>query len=203
MIENVVTLTHVTDKKPIPVNVGEQSIETLLTAHFADQNALVVAWLDYAVLIGRWEQQAFLFYNGDTLKDKHLQKLRVFNEERELHLWRSQGALKGRLRQDRTCEEGQEVVVAHQALFGTRKGLRCDERFTELTEDRGTALVLPVTNLPFDARGNLPKNYRACIKTYNYIGELENTGQATYKDCRFVGFSDGEQDLDCSARALT
>jgi CRISPR-associated protein (TIGR03984 family) len=78
-----------------------------------------------------------------------------------------------------------DVVVANQVLFGTRKGKNCNERFTEITEDRGTSLILPFANFSVDDKRN-----RIHIKTHNYVG-YNTVNQAIYVDCRFVGFTDG------------
>jgi len=169
------------------------SLKSIMTTHFP-KSAFFVAWLDYTLLIGRWENAQIQSYQPFDLvqEEAYIQQLRVFNQTQELLVRRTSEGLKGRLRQDNEQGAGTEVAVAHQVLFGTRKGDEGNERFTEITEDRGTSLILPFSNLRFNEKGRL-KN-RICIKTYNYI-DYNKIGQASYVDCRFVCFTDGQHEL--------
>ncbi|GBD96759.1 MAG TPA: TIGR03984 family CRISPR-associated protein [Nitrospirae bacterium] len=167
-----------------------KEMESAIAEHF-QKNPCVVAYLDYKVLIGTWENNGFHFYELFD-NNKYIQKLRIFNANQELLIWRADTGLKGRLRSDDLQGTGTQVIVAHQVLFGTRKGDKCKGNFTEITEDRGTSLILPFSNIQCDDKGNLAS--RIIIKTYNYVTYNE-VFQASYEDCRFVGFSDGENDL--------
>lgn len=172
--------------KAQPVPVSKENLNSMIQSHF-DAKSFAVAYLDYAVRIGIWENNAFHFPGNEKPEPKYIQKLRVFNSDKELLIWRSRGHLRGRLRTDDESRSGTDVVVAHQVLFGTKKGENCDENFTEITEDRGTSLILPFANLTVDDKRN-----RICIKTYNYVG-YNALRQATYVDCRFVCFTDGQR----------
>lgn len=164
--------------KPVEVD----NIFKLTQQHF-NSSAYLVAYLDYKVLIGLYhpKKRQMIFADGETLESKYIQKLRVFDSSKELLIWRSKDRLKGRIRIDGEGEEI-EVVEANQVLWGTRL-VDIRNNFAEITEDRGTTLILPITNLDID---NHIK--RIFIKTRNYIGYTPNY-QATYIDCRFVGFS--------------
>ncbi len=155
------------------------------------EESFVVAYLDYEVMIGRWKDASFHFYNDKKIENKYIQKLRVFNENKEVLIWRTPAGFKGRLRTDYEGTKTMDVVVAYQVLFGTKKGENCNQDFTEITEDRGTSLILPFGKLKFDDNGNLIS--RIHIKTHNYVG-YNDVNQATYVDCRFVCFTDGK---DC------
>lgn len=177
-----------------PLTIARNDFENTV-AQYIKKSSWFVAYLDYRVVIGKYnETDKFVFYKrhpNEKLEAKYLQRIRVFNAKEELHLWRSGQELKGRMRRDYIGEKDIDVVEAHQVLFGVRKGQNCDDAFTEITEDRGTSLILPFTNLPFDDQGRLTS--RVCIKTYNYI-DYNDIGQATYVDCRFVCFTNGK---DC------
>jgi CRISPR-associated protein (TIGR03984 family) len=149
----------------------------------------VVSYLDYKVLIGTWDKEGFHFYNNETFEHKYIQKLRIFNTDEELLIWRTQGNLKGRLRKDDRKGSSTDVIVARQVLFGT-DSKPLNNTFTEIYEKRGTRLILPFKNLKVDI-----KKDRIAIKTYNYIG-YNKVYQATYKDCRFVSFCDQDSDLE-------
>lgn len=164
----------------IYVPVQDGLMETVMEC-FSGSIPFVVAYLDYKVLIGRLENSAFSFYGNETIDSKFIQKLRVFNDDRELLVWRSRDGLIGRLRTDGLgCDT--DVVDAKQVLFGTKdKGMG---DFTRLTEDRGTVIILPFVGIDFDG-----KKKRVCIKTRNYVDYNSITHQATYVDGRFLAFS--------------
>jgi len=161
--------------------INWQALQEALNKNFVG-NSYVVAWLDHEVRIGLWQNQNFLFYENKLSDLKYVQRLRVFDQQKELLVWRSNGEWKGRLRID---DQGEEtaVVVAHQLLFGTTaKSL--NGHFTEIGEKRGTKLILPFANLKVDDQRN-----RVFIKTHNYV-KTNAVHQAGYFDCRFVAFTD-------------
>ncbi len=168
------------------IDIDDEKLHTRLCENFVGKSYVVV-WLDYKVLIGTYENQKFTFYKDESFELKHVQRLRVFNQQKEFFLWRTNGQWKGRLRQD---EEGDkvEVVVAKQLLFGTKSTRpRLNEGFTEIYENRGTKLILPFTDLNLDDKA---ENNRIFLQTHNYI-KTNSIHQVTYFDCRFVAFMNG------------
>lgn len=153
-----------------------------------------VAYLDYQVLIGRWENKKFLFFDPESdqtffsFNPKYLQKLRVFNSNEELFLWRSNDVFRGRLRHD---DEGLGtfIIEAVQVLWGT-EATNCKQGFCKISEERGAKLILPFSSIIVDAKQN-----RIKLKTRNYIKPIPETGQASYEDSRFVVFKDKNGDL--------
>jgi CRISPR-associated protein (TIGR03984 family) len=133
----------------------------------------------------------FIFYDNQGVNEKYIQKIRVFNADKEFHAWRTQQGFNGRVRKDDVQGTGTDVVVAQQVLVGTKAEGKGKEGFTEISEDRGSRLVLPFENIKFDKDGKLVSPI--CIKTHNYIG-YNDANQATYVDCRFAEFTDG---TDC------
>ncbi|MBU0702212.1 TIGR03984 family CRISPR-associated protein [bacterium] len=151
-----------------------------LVKDWGNEDGYFVAYLDYNVLVGEFCGGSF---QGEKFEPKFIQKIRLFDKSKELYIWRNdENIFSGRLRID---EEGEDVDVidAWQALYGTR----CEPKDggTFLTEDRGTNLVVPFSNIK---EGNLPIR----IHTRNYIGYNE-LGQAGYEDCRFVEFTDKDK----------
>jgi CRISPR-associated protein (TIGR03984 family) len=174
------------DSNAEPINdIDRDQLNAVLRENFAGK-CYVVAWLDYKVLIGTWENEAFHFYQDEPFEHKFIQRLRVFDREKEIHVWRSHGRLKGRLRTDELSGTGVTAVVAHQVLFGTRHEVLSDH-FTEIREQRGTKLILPFSNLTVDDKEN-----RVRIQTHNYV-RFNPVHQATYCDCRFVAFTEGQR----------
>lgn len=161
------------------------------TADLIKRSSFAIAYLDYEVRIGRFDDGQFAFYQTNDFDPKYLQKLRVFNQNEELYIWRSGGKLYGRYRVDGMGGNELEVVEAHQVLFGTRFEKSGD--WTKLWEDRGTSLIVPGKYV-VDKNRN-----RVAIETYNYIGYMNEGNlsqnqktvvprQAGYMDCRFVEF---------------
>ncbi|MBI4854562.1 MAG: TIGR03984 family CRISPR-associated protein [Acidobacteria bacterium] len=191
---NGLELTEISTYSEPLLDINREKLDKTLANMFVQENSMsrayVVAWLDYEVLIGIWENQEFIFYNSKNLDLKYVQRLRIFNQEKELFLWRTNEQLKGRLRQDN--QEGSKVatVIAKQLIFGT-KSKPLDNFFTEIYEDRGIKLILPFTNLMVDDKD---KNNRIFLQTHNYI-KTTLTHQATYFDCRFVAFMNGKKKL--------
>ncbi len=161
----------------------DESPEDVLIENIKEKS-LAVVWLDYKVLIGTWDGKDFQFYNDETFENKYLQRMRVFNKDREMLIYRAGNGFKGRLRIDDKDGKDTEIIVATQVLFGTKKGKKCNDSYTEITEERGTSLVLPFGGLNVD-----DKKKRIFIKTHNYI-DYNAVNQATYVDCRFVEFTD-------------
>ena len=182
LIEIGSTVTCPFERKP------NESPENVLIENIKEK-AFAVVWLDYKVLIGRWDGKDFQFYDDDAFENKYLQRMRVFNADREMFIYRAGNNFKGRLRIDDKDGTDTEVIVAHQVLFGTKKGGKCNDSYTEITEERGTSLVLPFGELDVD-----DKEKRIFIKTHNYI-DYNSVNQAGYVDCRFVSFCDNKSDL--------
>jgi len=156
---------------------------------FISVPSFCVVYLDYKVLIGRF-QDTFSLCLDETYEPKFIQKMRIFNNKEELYFWRSEGVLKARHRKD---DEGEEcnVIEANQVLFGTTSN-HLHPGWTEISEVRGTKLVLPFDKIAVDEMKN-----RVKIRTRNYI-DFNEMGQATYIDTRFVDFTFGENNKSLS-----
>lgn len=144
----------------------------------------VVAYLDYKVLVGLFEDE-LVFYLNERFDPKYLNRLRVFNEDSELLLLREKPSFfKGRLRNDRSNGQGEEIEVVDtlQVLWGTRKVEIEDKKWVQITEERGTSLTLPFA---YDEFNIDDKQKRVKLKTRHYI-QYNTLGQAGYFDCRFM-----------------
>lgn len=159
----------------------------IISRDFHSHPTYVVAYLYSAVIIGKWENDSFLFYEPKNFDEAHILKLRVFNQYQELLVWKSGNTLKARLRKDNLNGRSCDAVVADHVLAGTRtKPL--ENGWIRIREERGGALTLPFQDAYVDTEKAPDK--RIFIRTYNYIDENQ-VYQSTYADCRFVGFTDG------------
>lgn len=152
------------------------------------RTACAVIWLPDRVAVGRCKEGQCIFPDTTALDVSDLMRLRVFSNDAELHIWRTSQELRGRWR----CDTGGEpacIVEAHQVLVGTDYAPAAPG-FTVIWEARGSFLTLPLPRLEVNNREK-----RLFIKTHNYIGTINKTGQASYTDCRFVAFTDGREEL--------
>ena len=146
------------------------------------QNGKAVAWyfgeiVFYNLKDGNW--------NVPMKGLDELVRLRLFDENKELHVWRSNGTLKGRLRSDSIEGDGDfiEFVEAKPFLNGTWFSKSKSGFGIFATEKKGISYDLPFTELePLIGSEN-----RITLLTRNYIG-YSDIGQAGYVDCRFVKF---------------
>lgn len=157
------------------------ALECMLTDLFIN-DGYVVAYTHYKVMIGKLYQGKLKFYENEVFNLKYLLKTRIFNEKKELLLWKNseneEYEFQMRLRIDNEGEKI-DVIDAEQVLWGTNYEVLCDG-WTCLYEKRGTKIILPL-----DVRVTPRESVK--IKTRNYIGR-NNLGQAGYEDCRFVEF---------------
>lgn len=151
--------------------------DQLLSSLKSFTEAKAVAWYYDEIVFLRCNNNAWFPHQPVWEK---LVRLRVFNMEKELHIWRSNGQLKGRLRVDGTGEDSRAVdarlVLNGTSLQPTGDGITSSER-------NGTHYVLPYPEL----QKEIGVNKRVLLLTRNYIGYADN-GQAGYTDSRFIDF---------------
>ena len=139
-----------------------------------------------------WYYGEIVFYkieNGNfnvTKRLDELVRLRLFDEDKELHIWRSNGILKGRLRSDSIEGDGDttEYIEAKPLLNGTSFFPSRSGSGIYATEKKGISYDLPFPEL--EPLIGTEEN-RITLLTRNYIGYFD-IGQAGYVDCRFVKF---------------
>lgn len=167
--------------------IAAEALKTIMGECFStNQPAWAVVWCDHEVCIGRWENGCLVFPSGEEFEPRYLQRLRLFDESSELHVWCANGSFKGRFRCDDDGSTGMDVVIARQLLYGT--DTKKVEGGTRLFEERGMKLTFPIMGLKVNQKKRL------FIETRNYIG-YPGEWQATYIDCRFVAFTyaDGQR----------
>ncbi len=180
-VNNRLSLNQIkSESKPLEYD-GTKGLKDLISKEISDKS-FIVAYLDNEVLIGTYENGNLDFYQNKAIDPKFIQRLRVFNKDKELLLWRTNNGFKGRYRKDGDGDEI-DVVDAEQVLFGTDKENLGN--FTKLFEKRGTEIILPFTEL--DVKDKI-EGKRVFIQTRNYI-DYNKAHQATYVDCRFMGFT--------------
>ena len=143
--------------------------------------ATIVVWSMHQVTWGIWDGASQVtFPQGTEVDMKFATEIRVFTETEELHVYRNkQGGWVGRHIKDLEdiSEPTIDTVDSTARLLGDLVR-DIDENFTEC-KDTGRKIrqIIPKPKTVGEAYG---------LVTRNYIDYVEETGQATYSDYRFV-----------------
>lgn len=122
------------------------------------QNGYIVLWQYHGVFVGIISNGNITWQKIPEADDKHIERIRAFNESMEYHFWRSSSGLVGRLRTDTTNAKMQGLCVDTAMLL------------------RGVA-VRQLSQSEEDEKWYLT--------TRNYI-DYNEIGQAGYVDSRFL-----------------
>lgn len=160
---------------------------------FSNQQASTFIMMYHFACLGIYQNREFTLPGEQQLEPENLRFLRVFDEEKELYVWRSddgaEDAFWFRLRDDKPAETGdvdiKEAVEARQLLWGTElvDYPNGDADWLVLTEERGIQIVIHRCLLPTKFKVN--RENRLWLVTRNYIKYI-GEGQASYEDSRFV-----------------
>jgi CRISPR-associated protein (TIGR03984 family) len=140
-------------------------------------NAKAVVWYYDKICFCRIENN---IWNTPLTELAELVRLRIFDKDSELHIWRSNGLLKSRRRND-SAGDDVEYIIGKPLLNGT--SFKTEKTGIVATEEKGIHYHLPYPELEILAD---TKN-RIVLITRNYIG-YSDIGQAGFVDCRFVDF---------------
>lgn len=123
----------------------------------------VVTWLYSDLLVQKIE-------NGELLKSENFEladlvRMRIFNENKEFHIWRSGNELKYREKNASASNnemiENTEMIVVGKVA---KELAKIDDKFVN--------------------------KETISIKAQHYIAYNKETGQVGYVDCRFIGFGE-------------
>ena len=138
-------------------------------------------WLDYQILFGFIENGNLNFFENPNYDFTF--RVRAFNENEELHVWRKTNKYFYRYRKDIYSENGNtEYIDTDQLILGTET-ISIDENWKKIKEDRGSIFVLPNKIL----NDKVSENKRLFLKTRNYIN-YNSLGQAGFEDNGFIKF---------------
>ncbi|MHA1284121.1 MAG: type III-D CRISPR-associated protein Csx19 [Promethearchaeota archaeon] len=157
-----------------------QKIKKLIFSNF--NNGSIVCWLNHRLLFGNIINKEFIFVEKNSIDfNKHLLRLRVFNDQKEILIQKRLNDFQYRLREDNNGGKNQEYIDAEQIIFGT-KSKPIDNKFSEVIEDRGIKIIIPSDWLQ---NKQLSLQTRLILKTRNYL-DYNNYGQISIIDCRFI-----------------
>lgn len=157
-----------------------------IITNFIKESAYTIAYLDYKVLIGKFEND-LSFKNQEIFDTKYLQKIRVFNKSSELIIFKKNDKTFGYRFIEDSINSSKEVNVieSYHILWGTKSRI-LDNNYSLLSESRGIELKIP---FELDITEDNNKNAaRVAVRVRNYIDYDENTYQAEYCDSRMLDF---------------
>ena len=169
-------------------------IKDFIDEKFEGQKANTFVMLYHLAALGIYQSGGFILPFEETITKANLRYLRIFDEEKECFVWKSEdddvGIFRLRYRLDEE-DLGQEpnALDAKQLLWGTKIASHPEAGadWKLLKEDRGVQI-----NIHKDL---LPNNYKVDTKnrlwliTRNYV-DYNDVCQAGYVDSRFVGITD-------------
>jgi CRISPR-associated protein (TIGR03984 family) len=168
--------------------IGDSSeILNKIKAEFTEAKA--VCWMHYGLFFCKIKS-GHLILDKEHIENfnKHLMRLRVFAEDKELHIWRSGSSLLSRMRDDKAGEKKIPYLDSDLILWGTRASFDPETNITTVSEDRGTSFKMPF----FDREIKLDNKHvikRIILRTRNYLC-FNKLGQAGYVDCRFMDITE-------------
>lgn len=141
---------------------------------YIKKTANLVFWLRSQILWGSWDGAQLQLADKIVLNETQILEVRAFNENEELHLYRKENGYEGRY----VCD-GQGPIQCHVDSLSRLWGHRIDyaDGYAVLIdEERFLKLTVPCTE---------KADYYGLV-TRNYIEADPVTGQAGYRDYRFV-----------------
>ncbi len=179
LIEPAYTSKSISSKwKALPQDWNQEAI----LAQF--QHAQAVAWFHHALYFGSLQNGRLTFpemTDSDKSIDwhKHLVRLRIFDSNQEVHIWREAGGLRGRWRLD---GQGDSVpyIDSKAPLLGAIVADPADDKAITLKEDRGWNKKVP---LPASHQNG---SIHLFLQTRHYLEVHPDTHQMGYVDARFV-----------------
>ncbi|MCP6760124.1 MAG: CRISPR-associated protein Csx19 [Fischerella sp. CENA71] len=125
-----------------------------------------------------------VFSQFAKLRKLTLQQCRIFGENSEVMLWKTDEDFKARLIQD---EKSTEFIPENQILWGTQAEKIC-EGFTLVSDgSQGLCHAVPLADINFDAKQKLYRPLRLCVR--HYINYDEETGLARIYLSRLVNLT--------------
>ncbi len=145
--------------------------------HVEGLKAYVVGWYQDGLLFDIFDKDISYYLKENLIN------LRIFNEEKEIFIYKTKNAYKLRKIEDGAGDDV-KCFDADQIMWGTNAKEKEDK--IEVFEERGIKFLFPkdmVENI-LDLKDN---KHMLVLRTRNYIDFLDNY-QASIEDARFLGF---------------
>lgn len=161
------------------VTLMDPNLEMEVVKTYGFDSGLALVWYYNRVKLYN-AKEWILNLHGGVLAD--LVRARVFNEEQELHLWRSNQKIKGRHIKDNKEANGSKIEDIHwvdSKLPLNGSIIKCAEESYSLYSDKDQFKLDFPNSLTSIKEGSI------YIMTRNYI-DYNSQWQAGFVDCRFV-----------------
>lgn len=169
--------------RPVVIERGLTFVESSTLSEIVNKvtaPATVVVWSVHQVLWGIWDGTKITFPEFKEINMDFAIEIRVFSEVEELHVYKNkQGSWVGRYIKDSEDDKSivMDTVDSTARLLGDEVR-HIDEAFVECKDSgRKISQIIPKPTTAGDTYG---------LITRNYVDYVEETGQATYSDYRFV-----------------
>ena len=143
----------------------EDIIDTINSNINENEMYYIIAHKNHEVLVGKVDKKNIKFYSNQTIEPEHILEIRIFNEDKELHIIKEDDYFIWRLRVDNEelkkgiDEEIVEVYDEKHFMLGTRAE-KYNDNWSILLEERGTKIFVPFSIELFN---NKSKNSRCTI----------------------------------------
>ena len=171
------------------INYGKISkqdiIDTINSNINENELYYIIAHKNYEVLVGKVDKKNIKFYSNQTIEPEHILEIRIFNEDKELHIIKEDDYFIWRLRVDNEelkkgiDEEIFEVYDEKHFMLGTRAE-KYNDNWSILLEERGTKIFVPFSIELFN---NKSKNSKMYYIARNYIS---NDKLIRFEDARLI-----------------
>lgn len=159
-------------RKELALPVTEEALLQVFTENMQEPATLAV-WSAASVRWAKWDGKE-MHFAGEKPEASLVYELRLFNRDKEIHLVRRGNRFTGRC-----IIDGEGEPSAYVDSFSRLWGEKISESHGFVTSrDKDRKIELTV---PCEEKG---KYYG--LTTRNYVGTNEETGQAGYRDYRFV-----------------
>ncbi|MCL4256792.1 MAG: TIGR03984 family CRISPR-associated protein [Anaerolineae bacterium] len=154
--------------KPLPIE-DEITLEAWLEKHAQPDDILLAHALD-GVIWGKIDNGKLTLQPIATLNPDTLQELRLFNHEREIHVWRTGDTWHARQIVDKTDISEDEYIEESHILWGTKKNEKEENGIFTTVEDgaQGLSHAVPIKN------AHVTDKNRLTLRVRHYFGEDDN-----------------------------
>lgn len=157
-------------------NIDFFNIKTRIKEIFNEDTAYILLKESNEVSVGLYKNKDFIFKN-EVLQNKDLFiDMRIFNNEKELYIWKSKYDFKNRIRID---NEGKEYDFYDEELLLWGNKIKNDGIFMELEEEKIKKYYIPINE-------NVTNDNEGKLVVRNYIGCSGEDGMAIIEDFRLL-----------------
>lgn len=163
-----------------PISLTEESIRETV-AKYIGSSAVIVVWQVNQIAWGKLSDGDIIFPEINDWNVAFCQEMRVFNDNKEIHLVKNGNNLSGRLRIDGS---GDETVYVDSIAPMWGRAVNTVNGFTSLADE--------ARKLHLNVPESIASSKRCGLVTRNYVVSDKATGLSGYGDYRFLALQELE-----------